>query len=414
MPIERVTPPTAEELGLMQGSPPVAEATVTLANWWHPPYNRWGLQHIGELMPTARIPPASASRALRPLDPAPALASLTFDSGDERWTVGEMVDATYTDGFLVLHRGAIAMERYDNGLTPQTTHNLFSVTKSVVATLTGILVGRGALSPNDRVADVIPELASSSWADATVQHVLDMRTGTRFTEDYADEDGDMAVYTVAVGMGPRTHPSQPTDTYSFLAGLPNDREHGGAFDYRSAVTSMLGWICERAGGARLATLLGRHLWGPMGAEQEASIVLDAYGAAMAAGGMTVTLRDLGRFGQLWLDRGRSADGKEVVSASWVDDTMAGGPDSGEAFAASRDGADPNVEGWFYRNQWWVMDPRGDWSSGIGIHGQFVTVHRPTKTVFAKLSSFPESDDPEAEALQFDGFRAIAEALTRQG
>ena len=66
-------------------------------------------------------------------------------------------------------------------------------------------------------------------------------------------------------MGPSFDPDDP-DTYTYLAGLENDRGHGGHFDYRSVVTSMLGWVVERVGGDRLPELIGRELWSPMGAE----------------------------------------------------------------------------------------------------------------------------------------------------
>jgi CubicO group peptidase (beta-lactamase class C family) len=414
MTIERQVPPTAAALGLMEGSPPAAEATVTLANWWHAPFNRWSLQHAEEIMPTAHIAHGSTVRVLPAADPSAELGALTFEVDGEGWTVDEMLDATHTDGFMVLHRGTVMMQRYANGLTPRKRHILFSVTKSVVATLAGILVGRGALDPGDTVGTVIPELSETSWGDATVQHVLDMRTGTRFDEDYEDNEADMAAYTVASGMGPRTDATQPTDIYSYLAGLENDRAHGGAFDYRSPVTSMLGWICEQAGGASLATLIAGDLWGPMGAEHDASITLDANGAAMAAGGMSVTLGDLARFGQLWLEHGRGPQGDTVVPEAWIADTMAGGPDSREAFAASQDVAILEVAGWFYRNKWWVMDADAPWYSGMGINGQYLSVHEPSGVVIAKLSSQPVADDPEVERLELQASRAIAEALAFNG
>ena len=44
--------PTAADLGLMRGSPPGDDALVTLANWQDPPFNRWGFQHVRDLIPT--------------------------------------------------------------------------------------------------------------------------------------------------------------------------------------------------------------------------------------------------------------------------------------------------------------------------------------------------------------------------
>ena len=100
----------------MDGTPPAPDALVTLANWQDPPFNRWGFQHVRELIPTARIDRARRPRAL-PRDERD-LAGVAFDAEGRTWTLGEALDATYTDGFLVLQRGEILTEVYRNGLTP--------------------------------------------------------------------------------------------------------------------------------------------------------------------------------------------------------------------------------------------------------------------------------------------------------
>jgi CubicO group peptidase (beta-lactamase class C family) len=404
--VERGTPATADELGLMQGTPPTGEQLVTLENWLLPPFNRWSLRHLREVVPTA---PIAAAEAPEPLPRAEqVLDAIAYDVAGETWTVGEMLDATYTDGFLVLHGGEVVTERYANGFEPQDTHVMFSTTKSVVATIAGILVGRGDLSVDAAVADVLPEAAGTSWADATVQHLLDMRTGTQFNEIYEDAEGDMGQYSAASGMSPSFDPGEP-DTYAYLAGLENDREHGGPFDYRSVVTSMLGWVVERAGGARLPDLIGRELWAPMGAEVEACIALDRSGSAMAAGGMSSSLRDLARFGRVWARGGLGPDGSQLVPADWVADTIAGAPDGAEAYRESGE-ANPDFPNSHYRNKWWVFDPETPFYSAIGIEGQYVAVHPPSDTVIAKFSSLPVADDREIEMLQIAGFAAIVDAL----
>ena len=143
--------------GLMAGAPPFrGQAQVTLANWQDPPFNAWAFQHIRELIPTARIAPAS--------DPAPLpraaqdLSGLAFRSEDRDWTVGDVLAASHTDGFLVLHRGQVVAEHYANGMTPGTPHLLMSVSKSVTAAVAGVLAGRGLLDPAAGISSIVPEL----------------------------------------------------------------------------------------------------------------------------------------------------------------------------------------------------------------------------------------------------------------
>ena len=109
----------------------------------------------------------------------------------EQVTVADVLRRTCTDGFLVLHEGRIVAEEYFNGMTPATRHLLMSVSKSIIGTLAGIVIGRGVLSADDLVSDVVTELRGTSFEQATVRHLLDMRTGTRFSEDYDDPQSDV-------------------------------------------------------------------------------------------------------------------------------------------------------------------------------------------------------------------------------
>ena len=83
--------------------------------------------------------------------PRPAdLGAVSFRCDDRDRTVDHMLDETYTDGFLVLHRGRVVYERYLNGMQPDTPHLLMSVSKSVVATVAGALRTSGQLDVASR------------------------------------------------------------------------------------------------------------------------------------------------------------------------------------------------------------------------------------------------------------------------
>ena len=396
----------------MAGAPPFpGDSQVTLANWQDPPFNRWAFQHVRELIPSARI--ARKTGAVRPLPREERqLASLAFSWKGRELTVAEVLDGTWTDGFLVLHGGTVITEQYFNGMRPETPHLLMSVSKSVTSTVAGILAGRGALDPAAEVTTIVPELAGTSFVGATVQHLLDMRSGTRFNEDYADLNADVRSYErVYLWRPPRDDQDvgpETGDAIAYFGTLQNDGPHGGPFRYRSILTDVLAWVIERAAGERLHDLISRELWQPMGAEFDAEITVDRRGNPMADGGVSATLRDLARFGLLFLRSGR-AGGRQVVPSWWIDDTVRGAPDGPRAFAEGdeRAGYPP---GSHYRNCWWVRDPGLPFYHGSGINGQSVFVHVPSQTVVAKLSTWPVAWDEDLYGQTVACVKAIAEAL----
>jgi CubicO group peptidase (beta-lactamase class C family) len=373
--------------GLMAGPPPFgAGRQVTLGNWQQPPFNRWAFQHVRELIPTVAIsrgdgPAWELPRADRDLR---GIRFMTEDFAE--LTVAELLAATYTDGFLVIHGGQIVTEQYFNGLRPETPHLLMSVSKSVTGLLAGALASRNVLDVDALVEAVVPELAGTSFAGSTVRQLLDMRTGTRFSEDYDDPGSDAANTDRIYGWRPDDGKPRPASALEYFATLANDGPHGGPFRYRSILTDVLAWVLEKAAGERFADLVAREIWQPLGAEFAAEITVDSHGNALADGGISATLRDTGRLGLLALRRGRVA-GAQLIEREWFDDTIVGAPDGAAAFAAG-DFAAGYPPGAHYRNCWWVSEPARPAFSALGIHGQHVFVHFPSRTVVVKLSSWP--------------------------
>src|SRR5215469_2357228 len=402
--------PPGSDRQLMGGAPPFPpEALVTLGNWQEPPFNRWAFQHIRELIPTARI--SRGDGRPRPLPRAERdLSDLRFRSGNRELTVREMLAETYTDGFLVLHRGRIVTEQYFNGMGPDTPHLLMSVSKSVVSSVAGVLAGRGLLDLSAPVEKIVPELAGTSFQGATAQHLLDMRAGTHFDESYENLEADVRTYERVYLWRPDMAEPRPADALAYYATLHNDGEHGGPFRYRSILTDVLGWVLEKAGGARLHDLIAQLIWQPMGAEFDAEITVDAHGNAMADGGVCATLRDVGRFGLLYAtaDGSRAARRRGVVPAEWIGDTIAGASDGPRAFVAGGE-APGFLPGAHYRNCWWVREPAVPFFEASGINGQHVFVHVPSGTVVAKLSTWPTALSPMIKVTT-DAARAIAEAV----
>jgi CubicO group peptidase (beta-lactamase class C family) len=409
-------PADARDLDLMVGRPPAADRLVTLSNWQGPPCNRWSFQHVGQLIPSARIsrgdgPVLELPVELQDVDDLPFRTVAGATS-----TLRAHLEASYTDGFLALRHGRIVAEYYSNGMTPSTRHLLQSVSKSLTGALAGALVGSGALDPAGSVTDYVPLLRGTSFEGATVRQLLDMTAGTRFSEDYEDPGSDVRRYEIAAGWQP-SDGEVGVDLAEYIAALPNRSAHGESFAYRSILTDALGMVVEGASARRFADAMSDLLWSRMGAGHDAEITVDRHGNALADGGVSVTLRDLARFGELYL-RGGRLGGVQILPAAWVADTRLADPACREVFLASlaptqaerspaQQACAPRGH---YRNQWWVLDPGAGIMMGSGIYGQYVYVDAATDVVLAKLSSLPRPLDQEIGADTLSAFASLAAHL----
>ncbi len=386
----------------------VPSTPVTVENWQSPERIRWSFQHMDDIFPTAAISRGDGPTAHLPADPVDLTGvEVTLDDGTTT-TVGEITAAGDTDGWMVLHRGTVVAEEYTSPLTPATRHLLMSVSKSLVSTVTGALVDRGLVTPDAPVTHYLPELADSGYAGATVRHLLDMRSGVRFNEDYLDPTAEVRLLDISVGWAPADGTDTPRTLKAFLTTLRQERAHGGPFHYRSADTDVLGWVCEAAGGRPFADLASELLWSRLGAEHDACITVDAQGTGMFDGGLCATLRDLARFGALFSTGGLSLTGERVVSAEWVEDLFTGGTDAAEAFAAGPDAH--GMPGGRYRGQFWFPEAGGNVALCLGIHGQFVYVDRAHGVVGVKLSSWPDPVDERKHHATVRMFDAITAHL----
>jgi CubicO group peptidase (beta-lactamase class C family) len=380
---------------------------VTLANWRQAPWNSWAFRHVPEIIPAMRIAHDPARVAALPRAPR-ALGDLSFTGpGGVQWTLGRMLPETATDGCMVLHKGRIAFEWYGNSLSAGDPHIVFSVSKSITGILAGILVERGQLDPDAPVVRYVPEATGSAYGDCTVRHVLDMSVGIAFVEDYLDTTGDFARYRAATGWNPVDNPALTMDLRSFLVTSRRDaNSHGAKFHYASPNSDMLGWILERAGGMPYARLLTELIWQKLGTEADAHVTVDRVGAARAAGGICVTLRDLARFGEMVRNFGRAGD-QQIVPRWWIEDILQNGDQ--RAWLATETAAKFLPSG-RYRTQWYMIGNASGAYCAIGIHGQWIYVDPNAEMVITKLSSQPLPLDEATDRLLLAAFAAIADAL----
>ena len=142
------------------------------------------------------------------------------DADGEPTTVGGIMKATETDGWMVVHDGRILVEEYAGAMEPATLHLLMSVSKSIVGVLVGALVGEGAINVEEQVTAYVPELARSGYRGATVRHLLDMRSGIDFSEDYLDPDSGVRLTRAGDGLGTAPLTGRAADASRLLAYAP--------------------------------------------------------------------------------------------------------------------------------------------------------------------------------------------------
>ena len=383
-------------------------AGISLDNWLSAPYAQWSFQHVEDFVPTALISRGTGPAAALPAANAPVAEIPVTSTDGVATTVGAVMASTATDGWAVACRGSMVTEEYLDGLGAQTRHLLFSVSKSLVAAVVGALHGAGAIDLDAPVTRYVAALANCGYAGATVRHLLDMRSGIAFSDDYLHPTAEIHLLDEAMGWAPKSSPDVPSSLREFLLTLRQKSDHGGPFQYRSCETDVLGWICEVAGGLRMPELMSELVWSRIGAQCDASIGVDTEGTGLFDGGISACLTDMVRFGSLFLRDGVSLTGQQVVPAAWIADTLDGGPDSRQAFAASPD--DTRMPGGMYRNQVWFPYPGSNVVLCQGMCGQMIYVNRAAEVVAAKLSTQSDSGDPQMLLDTLRAFDAVAYEL----
>lgn len=369
--------------------------------WDRSPWNRWSFQHIRELLPTAEVRRGSGPAHVFPQGKILPLNLVVEGVSGAVVTLGQLLNDTYTDGFIVLKKGAIVCEQYFNGMDERTLHLSQSVAKSFTGAIAGILVGRGLLRVDAPITSYLPELAKTAWNGATLQQVLDMTTGVRFSENYSDPCSDIGQLDVACGWKPVPQGADPNFKWpanmrELILGLKDCIwPHGTKFDYRSIETDVLALCLERVTGKRLAQIFSEELWQKMGALESASFTIDSAGFAVADGGLNACLRDYARFGQLILE-----DGGGIIPAAWIAATRVGLHGQFEGRYAS------TLPGGAYHNMFWIEAPPSRALLARGVFGQLIYINPETGIVVVKVSSWPDFVSPEFEVATIKAIHAI--------
>lgn len=402
-------------MGWMQGFPPPPDKIITQpdSHYFSFPRLRWSVCHLREFLPTEEI--SRGIGAPVPLSyPSPSdfaefrsqIDALTFtpQDSDSLMTWEQSLYANYTDGMLIMHRGEVVYERYFGCLEEEGKHAIMSMTKSFTGLLAEIMVAEGLLDDGALVREVVPEIGDSAFASATVRQVMDMTTGVKYSEDYADLNADIWLYSAAASPLPKsTDYEGPNGYWEYLQQVEPEGMHGAEFHYKTINSDMLGWIISRVSGQSVTELASDRLWRRMGVEQDAYQTVDGKGVPFAGGGISAGLRDLGRLGQLMLNQGELNE-LRLFPAEVVEKIRTGGDRSkfGSGF--------PTFGAGSYTSQWWVLHNDHGAYAARGVHGQTIYVDPTAEMVLVRLASFPQAQNGFIDPTSLPAYQAVAEYL----
>lgn len=325
--------------------------------------------------------------------PSNATSATSLPQGSTM-TMPDPYDAWVKDrsitGALVLKDGQIVHEAYYQGTAPDDLRISWSMAKSYLSALFGILVDEGAIPSLDApVTDFAPQLAGGAYDGATIRNVLQMTSGIVFDEDYLDYNSDINRMGRVLALGGKMD--------NFAAGLTETFAPAGeTWQYTSIDTHVIGMVARGATGRSIPDLMAEKLIGPLGLEQQPYYLTDGDGVAFVLGGLNVTLRDYARFGQMILQNGLW-QGTQIVPADWV--------------AASTQPSAPTEPGKVgYGYQWWI--PVGATEGqfmGRGIYGQYLYIDQPAGVVIVVTAADRQFRDNGVNRGNIALFRQIVEA-----
>jgi hypothetical protein len=315
----------------------------------------------------------------------------------EKHSVNDFIKRTNTTGLIVIQDDKITYEEYFNGYKETDRMITWSVSKSIISALIGIAIEEGYINDvYDYVTDYVPSLLKSGYREVTIKDVLQMSSGIKFNEDYFDNNSDVnQMGARSLGLGKSLE--------DLLVSLTRERTPGTYNRYVSSDTQVLGMVLREATGVDIATYTQEKLWKPAGMEFDAHWLTDSAGVESAFGGFNASLRDLARFGLLYLNKGFMM-GNQIIPKKWITDSIT--PDAPHLLP----GENPNSS-WIlgYGYQWWIPEGIENDFLGMGIYGQAIYINPKRNTVIVKTSAYKDYDtdgyEMELESIEF--FRQLA-------
>jgi CubicO group peptidase (beta-lactamase class C family) len=215
-----------------------------------------------------------------------------------------------TEGVVVMRDGQLVYEKYAAGFDATKRHITYSVSKSFGSALVGIAVADGVLKLEDTVCKYVPAPtgADPTYCETTIEHLLQMRSGLKWAEEYEDDPTTSNVLPMLYGDEP--------DMGAYVALRPRLAKSGEKWSYSSGDSNLLARALRSAlAGKNMREWANEKLFKP--AKLTSAIFeADRSGTLVFSSSIYLTPQDMARFGQLYLDDGMSGTTR-VLSSDWV-------------------------------------------------------------------------------------------------
>jgi CubicO group peptidase (beta-lactamase class C family) len=370
-----VSGPDAEAYGAREGYP--------IKFLYRPKFFVGGFSHYDELLESRVVRRAATPWRLRRVSAEPALR---YGYQGQTRTLDDYLARNPTTGLLIARDDTILVERYQYARTERDRFTSFSMAKTVTAMLIGIAIDEGRIrSVDDPAAAYVPELAGTEYGGTSLRHLLQMSSGVRFTENYSGQDDVSRFFgeTVLQGGPGGVEAVKP---YNERLG-----SSGSRFAYASVETQVLGLVLRGAIGRPVADYLSEKIWQPMGAEADATWIVDAAGQEATYCCLNAVLRDYGRFGLVLAHDGRRGD-RQIIPAAWLHAATTVAPEAWHLrpYTATR---------YFgYGYQTWIFPGEPRRFALRGVHGQALYVDPSSRLVLVHTAVRKGAADSNAETV----------------
>ncbi|WP_170365361.1 serine hydrolase domain-containing protein [Ruegeria arenilitoris] len=303
----------------------------------------------------------------------------------------DWIEERAVTSLLVMQDGQIRFEEYFLSTSPEDRRISWSMAKSYLSALFGILLEEGAIaSLDDPVIKYAPKLQGSAYETATIRNVLNMASGVTFDEDYLDPKSDINRMGRVVALGGELDDFAASLKDSFAA-------PGETWQYVSIDTHVIGMVIRGATGQSVAALLDEKILQHLGLERDGYYITDGAGVAFVLGGLNFTTRDYARFGQMILQNGMR-DGRQIVPADWIkESTLPSAP------------TEPGKIGYGY--QWWIPVGAHDGEFlARGVYGQYMYFDQSRGVLIVATGADRKFREPGVNEQNIEMFRKIAQSL----